>query len=159
MDVIAWFHLPIDGLCRVEHIETEVAASQHLKRARLRVASSHSLMGIVDGLSIIILCPGNVGEAGERETHQVSHLFLLGYVVGFIDVVECFVESTLIDKCHLCGIRSSIVEQEDVVTFIVRMLLIDAQGFLHQLQSLLRVALRQRLSQSLVGNIIGMPIF
>ena len=38
------------------------------------------------------------------------------------------------------------------------MLLIDAQGFLHQSQCLLRIALRQCLCQSLVRDIIGVPV-
>ena len=30
MDIVARLHLPIDRFCRIEHIEAEITASQHL---------------------------------------------------------------------------------------------------------------------------------
>ena len=93
MNIIAGINLTIGGFCRVEHVEVEIAAGQHLQGARSQVGCRHRfcLMSIVEGLTIILLCPSNVGKAGQRLAHQVRHLFFLCYVVCFVDVVECFV--------------------------------------------------------------------
>ena len=58
-----------------------------------------------------------------------------------MDEIECFVERFLFGVCHLSGVSASIVEQDNMISLIIRMLLIDSQGLLHQSQCLLGVAL------------------
>ena len=75
-----------------------------------------------------------------------------------MDEIECFIVRALCNECHLCRVCAGIVEQDYVVALIVGMLLIDGQGFLHQSQGLLRIALGQGICQSLVRDIIGVPV-
>ena len=115
-------------------------------------------MSTVERLTIVFLCPCDIGKTGQRLAHHVVHLVFLGYIVSTMDEIECFVECPLVDISYLCSKGTCIVEQDDVIVLIVRMLLIYGQSLLHQSQGLFRVALRQSLCQALVCNIIGMPI-
>ena len=115
-------------------------------------------MGEVGSLPIVIRCPCDVCKAGERLAHQVGHLPFLCRIVCAMDETECLVEGALCVESHLGCIGASIVKQNDMVAFVVGMLFVGGQRFLHQAQSLVGVALRQCFGQPLIRDIIGVPI-
>ena len=119
MHVTTWINLPIDCFCRIEHVQAEVTASQHLQGARAQVGSPFPAlfrkerfcpMGIVECLTIVILSPSDVCKTGERLTHQVRHLVFLSDIVSTTDEIECFVVRTLGGVSQLCGIGACVVE-------------------------------------------------